>query len=498
MKTIKLTQFILVFLLPVFAICQKKKGDIEIAGKITGQIPDVIEYTLPINGIDYFGFTNSVQTDSSGNFQIKINLQKTSFIDLSNQYKSYGTLIAEPGMSYKVNINTEILENKFTIESKNKKGQELYNQIPNRSMIVGGHFETETKIYKKDSLASEVKQKVEQSRILEIAGFEKLLKDKIISKDFFNLVKSDRDYFHKGILGSLAFINYLISEQKNNSLSPTEYKKLWEDIFKSNPVTNPELLSSPWFYFYVENYLRYNELILDAIDTKTLNEFHKQGLIHSHNIDYAKKHLSGLQLEYYFAAYIYYEAINKNYEKELITLFEQFKKEYPASSYTSFLEPVIIPVITFHNKQKEPLNEKIRFIDNAATINSVQEILKGLNQKQYYVDIWATWCGPCKSEFKHNPKLYPLLKSKDFTMVYISVDKENREKQWKEMIHFYNLEGYHIRTNEKVYSDLLKLYGSQSFGIPWHFLADKNGNITTKHVSGPSEIENLEKQLTTN
>lgn len=494
----RIIRFILAVLIPVIATAQKKNNDIEITGKITGKIPDIIEYTLPINGIDYFGFTNSVQIDPLGNFKIKINLEKTSFIDLANQYKSYGTIIAEPGMQYTININTEVSANSFSVESKNKKGQELYNQIVNRSMIAGGHFETETKDYRKDSLAFEVKQKVEKRRISEIGGFEKLLHNKIISKSFFDLVKTDRDYFHKGILGSLAFINYLSSKQNKNSLPASEYKKLWEEIFKSNPVTNPALLSSPWFYFYTENYLRYNELILDSTDTATLSEFHKKGLIHTHNIDYAKKHLSGLQLEYYFAAYLYYEAMNKNYEKELIALFEQFKKEYPQSSYTTFIEPLIIPIITFHAKQKEPLNPKIQFIDNNSSVNTVKEVLKSLNKKQFYVDVWATWCGPCKSEFKENLKLYSLLASKEITMVYISIDKENRDKQWQEMIHFYNLEGYHIRANEKLYADLLKLYGSQSFGIPWHFLAGNDGDIKQKHVSGPSEIENLEKQLNRN
>ncbi|WP_035648324.1 TlpA disulfide reductase family protein [Flavobacterium sp. ASV13] len=495
----KLFQLIVIMLLPAFAFCQTQKDNIKIIGKIAGKIPETIEYTLPINGIEYFGFTNSIQPDSAGNFEINVYSSKACFIDLSNSYKSFGTVIAEPGMTYNISINTESPENKFRVASKNEKGQTLYNQIPTRNMITGdGHFESETKKYKNDSISSEVKQKIEHQRELEIAGFQQLLKDKTISKDFYNLVKSDRDYFYKGMQGSLAFINYLISEQKNNSLSPAEYKKLWKGIFETNPVTNPELLSSPWFYFYVENYLRYNELIIDATDRSTLTEFNKQGIIHTHNIDYANKHLSGLQLEYYFAAYIYYEAINNNYEKELITLFEQFKKEYPSSSYTHFLEPVIIPIIAFHKKQAEPLNEKIKFIANTTTFNSVKDALKTLNGKQYYVDIWATWCGPCKEEFKGNAKLYELLKSKNITMVYVSIDKDNREKQWQEMIHFYNLEGFHIRANEKLDADLRNLYGSQSMGIPWHFLADENGNIINKRLSGSSEIEILEKQLNNN
>lgn len=57
---------------------------------------------------------------------------------------------------------------------------------------------------------------------------------------------------------------------------------------------------------------------------------------------------------------------------------------------------------------------------------------------------------------------------------------KNREKQWREMIHFYNLAGNHIRTNEKLDADLRISYENESMGIPWHFLTDENGNIIKK------------------
>ena len=118
-----------------------------------------------------------------------------------------------------------------------------------------------------------------------------------------------------------------------------------------------------------------------------------------------------------------------------------------------------------------------------------------LNAQRVYVDIWATWCAPCKKEFEYNSRLYQLLENEDTAMLYISVDKDDRAEKWMEMIKYYQLEGYHIRANEKLYEDIKRLRGEDRFGIPWHFLMDGEGNIIQKYMSGPSEINTLKKQL---
>lgn len=477
--------------------CQKSQSEKEIiiTGKITGNIPNIIEYTVPVNGISFFGFEDATNIDSLGNFQVKPMIDEPCFIELSNEYKAYGTVVAEPGMEYNVFINIEDKKTTFRVESKNKDGQELYNQIENRSMIAGGHFELEAKKYLKDSINKEIEQSIQQKEEIERTGFRQLFENKVISEDFYNLVRTDREYFYKGVQGSVGFVNFLYSERGQNKLNKEEYSALWREIFQSHPVSNPELLQSPWFYYYVENYLRYNELIKESIAIEILSNIRQKDSIHTHKIEKAKKYLSGKQLEYYYAAYIYYEAINKKYEKELIPLFQQFKNEYPTSRYIHFIEPEIIPIIAFHKKQSDSLNENIKFIDDFSNINSLKEVVKGLDSNRIYVDVWATWCGPCKKEFQYNAELYKLLKSKDVTVVYISIDKENREEKWREMINYYELDGYHIRANELLNTDLRNLRGKDTFGIPWHILTDGNGNIIKKYISGPSQIETLEKQL---
>lgn len=64
------------------------------------------------------------------------------------------------------------------------------------------------------------------------------------------------------------------------------------------------------------------------------------------------------------------------------------------------------------------------------------------------------------------------------------------------MIKFYNLEGYHIRANKELNSELREIFNPDGpLSIPWYILIDKNGNIVKKNASRPSDIGELFNEI---
>ena len=126
-------------------------------------------------------------------------------------------------------------------------------------------------------------------------------------------------------------------------------------------------------------------------------------------------------------------------------------------------------------------------------VKGIKELIKNDSTgKLRLINVWATWCGSCKVEFKDKDKLTDLLKSKGIEILYISIDEDNRDNAWKNMIKYYNLHGYHLRANGKLSAELRLLQNPKGgFYIPWHILLDENGNI----VKDPSAIAELEKGM---
>jgi hypothetical protein len=92
-----------------------------------------------------------------------------------------------------------------------------------------------------------------------------------------------------------------------------------------------------------------------------------------------------------------------------------------------------------------------------------------------------------------------LLKSKNITTLYICEGKNSKEKIWKEMIKFYDLEGQHILANENLVSDIIDRFGNNgSFAYPWYLLVDEKGNVVNKRASYPSKTEQLKKEINKN
>lgn len=171
--------------------------------------------------------------------------------------------------------------------------------------------------------------------------------------------------------------------------------------------------------------------------------------------------------------------------------------------YVSKIRPqnAFLPYITEkRNELLLSMNEDIsgvKYIDN--TINALEDLCKveAFDQKILYIDLWATWCGPCIGEFKNRNKLNELLSNyADVIPVYISIDEDNNDTVWKEKTKAFNLRGHHLRANEKLVTYINeKLYGGGGIGVPRYILLDKDGSILEKDLPRPSNIDKLKQEL---
>ena len=182
--------------------------------------------------------------------------------------------------------------------------------------------------------------------------------------------------------------------------------------------------------------------------------------------------------------------MQKNYEKELIPLYEAFESSFPNSPYLREMRPFYNDIRAFHT-QKDA-NADIHFMEDTSDIASFEELISRFAGGKVYVDVWATWCGPCKEEFAFKDSLHQLLEEKGYRMLYLSVDEDKNEEKWREMVAFYGLSGEHIRAGKDLTKDLYKLYGDNgSMAIPWNLIIDEQGQIVQLHAPRPSETDKL-------
>ncbi len=118
-------------------------------------------------------------------------------------------------------------------------------------------------------------------------------------------------------------------------------------------------------------------------------------------------------------------------------------------------------------------------------VNDKDVSLSDFKGKVVLVDVWATWCGPCRGEIPHLKKLEEEMHGTDVVFLGVSVDEAKDKQKWLDFIKKEELGG--IQVHASGWSKITKDYKIN--GIPRFMVFDKKGNIVSVDAPRPSSPE---------
>lgn len=460
--------------------------------KFIGATENKVFVQLPLDGTTFYPNRQEKIFDADSTLVISLPVEKIANLYISNSGRKFRFLVEPGNVLIQLNVAKKASD-RIVYNGANAVGQVALNNKANM------YYQTRASKYlAADSTANGAMKLLESDRNKEYQVFLDLLNQKIISKTFYEEVKRDITMDYSATAAAMPIQRFFDSERPNSKVVfKKEFKDLWKKVYDEHPFTDLADLNTTEYYYHAQYYSDfYVGMYLKQVNgTWQKPDFSDPNARLKISYEGFGKNFNGKIREYLMASFLFNEILQKKYQPILVDLLNDFEKQYPKSKFTPLLRPGANEILAYHETSKRQFATDQKFVANYQQINTLDDLMSQFKGKTVFVDLWATWCGPCKAEFEYGEELEQFLKAKGAEMLYISMDKNEADQQWKDMIKFYKLSGNHIRVNPTLLQNLMdKLWDGKGYSIP-RYLILKDGKLVNDKALRPSDKKLLYDQI---